>query len=190
MSPADLLAPTYRHMLTALSAWLKKAEAQMPDRAESLLLAQLAPDMFPLSTQIRFACVQALEGIYRIADEAFPPLVDALLQEGRDARDNPGSLADARGRIEETLAILGEWTTSQEGQANSDRSIAHTLPNGMIFDLSVDQYSRDWAIGQFYFHVMTAYAILRNQGVTLGKADYVAHMFPYLRPGTLPEGMG
>jgi hypothetical protein len=56
----------------------------------------------------------------------------------------------------------------------------------MIFDLTAEGYTRDWALSQFYFHVMIAYAILRSQGVDLGKADYVAHMFPYLRPGTTP----
>jgi hypothetical protein len=48
------------------------------------------------------------------------------------------------------------------------------------------QYARDWTLSQFYFHIMSAYAILRNQGVGLGKADYVAHMFAYLRPGNAP----
>ena len=63
--------------------------------------------------------------------------------------------------------------------------IAHALPQGMVFNLTAEQYARDWALPQFYFHVMTAYSILRAQGVELGKADYVAHMFAYLRPGTL-----
>ena len=54
----------------------------------------------------------------------------------------------------------------------------------MTFDLTAEQYARDWALPQFYFHVMTAYAILRAQGVALGKADYITHMFAYLRPST------
>ena len=57
----------------------------------------------------------------------------------------------------------------------------------MVFDLTAEGYARDWALPQFYFHVMIAYAILRSQGVDLGKADYVAHMFPYLRPGPPPS---
>ena len=64
--------------------------------------------------------------------------------------------------------------------------IAHALPNGMIFDLTAEQYARDWALPQFYFHLMIAYAILRNRKVELGKADYIPHMFAYLRPDTLP----
>ena len=52
-------------------------------------------------------------------------------------------------------------------------------PGGSVTD-------RDWALPQAAFHQMTAYAILRQAGVPLGKADYVPHMFAYLRPGTAP----
>ena len=65
--------------------------------------------------------------------------------------------------------------------------IAHELPQGMIFDLIAEQYVRDWAIPQVYFHVMTPYAILRSQGTESGKIDYATHMFAYLRPGTAPS---
>tara|TARA_R110002072_G_scaffold136124_2_gene278219 strand:- start:208570 stop:208746 length:177 start_codon:yes stop_codon:yes gene_type:complete len=57
----------------------------------------------------------------------------------------------------------------------------------MILDLTAEQYARDWTLGQFYFHLMTAYSILRSQKIELGKADYVAHMFPYIRPETIPR---
>lgn len=66
-----------------------------------------------------------------------------------------------------------------------ERSTAHALPNGMIFDLTAEQYVRDWTLPQFYFHLMIAYAILRGNGIDLGKADYVTHMFAHLRPGTM-----
>jgi hypothetical protein len=176
----DILAPTYVHMLGALSAWLAKAEAQKPDgEAEALLVARLAPDMFPLSTQIRFACVQAQEGTFRLLGQAFPPSIGVLLDEGRNAADRPGSMADARARIAETIAMI---EAAGMPELHPATPIAHTLPQGMVFDLTAEQYVRDWALPQFYFHVMTAYAILRAQGVELGKADYVAHMLPYLRP--------
>jgi hypothetical protein len=71
---------------------------------------------------------------------------------------------------------------------DDQRPIAHQIPNGMIFDLTAMQYARDWALPQFYFHVMAIYAILRGEGIALGKADYVSHMFRYLRPGTMPGG--
>ncbi|WP_420794309.1 DUF1993 domain-containing protein [Sphingosinicella microcystinivorans] len=183
----NLLVPTYVQMLKALSGWLNKAQAQMPDdQAQALLSARLAPDMFPLSTQVRFACVQAQEGMFRLKGEAFPASIDVLLDEGRNAAERPGSLADAQARINETIALV-ESLASEEFDESPERPIAHALPMGMIFDLTAEQYARDWAIPQFYFHVMAAYAILRSEGVDLGKADYVAHMFAYLRPGTMPS---
>ena len=143
--------------------------------------------MFPLSTQIRFACVQVWEGVHRLQRQELPASVAALLDEGRAGGETPGTLADARARIAETLALLD---TVAPGALDADphTPIAHALPNGMIFDLTPEQYARDWALPQFYFHLMAAYMILRAQGVALGKADYVAHMFGYLRPGTAPAG--
>lgn len=186
MTLTKLLVPTCTQMLGALSLWLKKAQAQMPDAdAEALLSARLAPDMFPLSTQIRFACVQAQEAICRLRGEAFPESVRELLEEGRNAGERPGSLADAQARIEQTIALLN-GLASDALDADPDKPLVHELPNGMILDLTAGQYVRDWALAQFYFHLMTAYSILRREKVELGKADYVAHMFPYIRPETIP----
>lgn len=187
MALTNFLIPTYVQMLKALSGWLDKAQEQMPDgNAEALLSARLAPDMFPLSTQVRFACVQAQEGVFRLKGEAFPTSIDVLLNEGRNAADHPGSIADAQARIDETVALV-ESLASEVFDVDPERPITHALPAGMIFDLTAEQYSRDWALPQFYFHTMIAYAILRSGGIDLGKADYVAHMFAYLRPGTMPS---
>ncbi len=188
MPLTTLLIPTYTNMLKALSGWLDKAQAQLPEAdAEALLSARLAPDMFPLSTQIRFACVQAQEGMYRLKGEDFPATLGALLDEGRNAGERPGSLADAQARIGETLALLDTLAPGTVDLAPGD-PIVHELPNGMILDLTAEQYARDWALGQFYFHLMTAYAIMRSNTVDLGKADFIPHMFPYLRPESIPQG--
>lgn len=182
MSLMNLLAPTYIQMLEALSRWLKKAETQLPmGEAEALLLSSLTPDMFPLATQVRFACVQAREGIHRLRREDFPPALTALLDEGRNARTQPGTLADAQRHIRETVEWVKQSASGSDGGA-PERPLSHALPSGLIFDLTAEQYVRDWAIPQFYFHVMAAYAILRSSGIDLGKADYVQHMFAYARP--------
>jgi hypothetical protein len=182
----ELLAPSYVEMLKALAAWLGKAQAQLPQsEAEALLSARLSPDMFPLSTQVRFACVQAQEGICRLQGRDFPSSVQDLLDEGRNAAERPGSIADACARIDETVALV-EALCSEGHFLDASAPIAHELPMGMIFDLTVEQYARDWALPEFYFHLMIAYAILRANRINLGKADYVAHMFAYLRPGTQP----
>lgn len=187
MSLTTLLVPTYMQMLKALSGWLDKAQAQRPAAdADALLSARLAPDMFPLSTQVRFACVQAQEAVFRLQGEDFPPSMAILLEEGRNAAEFPGTLADAQQRIAETVALL-ENTGLAALDADPQGDIAHELPNGMIFDLTAEQYARDWTLPQFYFHLMTAYAILRSEKVDLGKADYIPHMFPYLRPDTMPS---
>ncbi|WP_380876381.1 hypothetical protein ACFB49_08430 [Sphingomonas sp. DBB INV C78] len=187
MTLPNVLEPTYLQMLKALSAWLGKAEAQRPDGgSEALLTARLAPDMFPLATQIRFACVQAQEGVFRLKGQEFPASLEALLNEGRTAIEFPGSMTDARARIDETIAVV-EAVASEAFDVDPATPIAHALPSGMVFDFTAEQYARDWALPQFYFHVMIAYAILRAEGVDLGKADYVAHLFAYLRPGTMPS---
>lgn len=181
MTLLNIVVPTYVQMLGALSQWLSKAEMQRPDGSvDTLLAARLAPDMFPLATQVRFACRQAQEGVFRLLEQEFPPALETLLDEGRNAGERPGTLADAQARIAETIAVVesaGAGGITIEPAA----PIAHALPNGMTLDLTAEQYARDWALPQFYFHVMTAYSILRAQGIELGKADYASHMFAYLR---------
>ncbi len=180
------LVPTYTQMLKTMAGWLTKAEAQLPAaEAQALLTARLAPDMFPLSTQIRFACLQAQEAVFRLRRADFPASFDELVAEGRKAGERPGSLLDAQARIGETIMLIADLAPGAL-DVDPGSPIAHELPNGMIFDLTAEQYARDWALPQFYFHLMTAYAILRSEGIALGKADYVPHMFPYLRPGTMP----
>lgn len=187
MSLTQLLVPTYTQMLQALSGWLNKAQVQLPQAdAEALLSARLAPDMFPLSTQIRFACVQVHEAACRLRGQAFPESLGELLNEGRNAGERPGSLADVQARIDEAIALLNSLAPDVL-DADSARPIAHELPNGMVFDLTAEQYARDWSLAQFYFHLMTAYAILRSQNVELGKADYIPHMLAHLRPESMPK---
>lgn len=187
MSLTTLLVPTFTQMLGTLSGWFDKAQEQMPEvEAQALLSARLAPDMFPLSTQIRFACVQVHEAICRLQGETFPESIKELRDEGVNAGERPGSIADAKARIDEAITLL-ESLGPDALDMNADKPLVHDLPNGMILDLTAEQYARDWVLSQFYFHLMTAYSILRSQKVELGKADYVAHMFPCIRPETIHQ---
>ncbi len=187
MSHSELLLPTYQNMLQALSAWIEKAESRHADGdPDTLLAARLAPDMYSLTTQVRFACYQAQEVRYRLRGEAIPETVSNIAKEGREGGDTPGTMADARAEIERALAFL-DALEKDDLDINTVETVTLDLPNGLIFDMSPAQFVRDWALPQFYFHVMTAYAILRSSGIDLGKADYVAHMFAYLRPGTAPQ---
>jgi hypothetical protein len=186
LSLTQLLVPTSQAMLRALDGWLAKAETELgAEAAEALLAARLAPDMFPLATQVRFACVQALEPLYRLRDLPFPELIGEMLAEGRAAIDAPGTLAGARARIAETQAVLRELAPDALDRP-ADAQLAHSLSSGMVFDLTALGYARDWALAQFFFHLMTAYAILRHSGVPLGKIDYIPHLLPHLRPAGTP----
>lgn len=186
MSLTNLLLPTYMQMLQALSTWLDSAGQQGPE-ADIVLTRRLAPDMLPLASQVRFACFQAQEATFRLRGMAVPDTLTAVAREGQRAGEEPGTLADSTSRIAEALAFLSDLDPDTL-DAGAVLQIELALPNGMIFELSGGEYVRDWALPQFYFHLVTAYAILRGQGVALGKADYVPHMFAHLRPGTGPEG--
>jgi uncharacterized protein len=175
-------------MLKGFSAWLGKA-APDDSNADALMSLRLAPDMFPLHAQVRFACFQALEPIYRLRGMAVPEAARAVREEGVKSNQQIGSLADAQARIAQTIEWLSELAPDALDCA-ANRPIALDLPNGVVFDMTGEQYVRDWVLPQFYFHINTGYSILRHYGVTLGKPDYVAHMFPYLRPGTMQTNVG
>ena len=186
MQLSNLLVTSVSNQLRATSAWLDKAEAFAAERGESadgLLGLRLAPDMFPLATQLRFLAFQAQEPVYRLRVEAVPESVLQVRQEGRDGGERPGTWSQARARIAEATSLLAQ-VGADEFDAKAGGPLAHELPTGMIFDMTGEQYVRDWALPQVAFHHMIAYAILRQAGVPLGKVDYVPHMFAYLRPGT------
>jgi hypothetical protein len=188
MNLTALLIPTLFNQLQAVSGWVGKAEAFAAGRGESpdaLLALRLAPDMFPLATQLRFLAFQAQEPVYRLRGEAVPDAVLEVRQEGRDAGETPGTWAQARARIAEAASFLAAIGPDELDRA-AETPLAHELPNGMAFDMTGALYVRDWAVPQVAFHQMIAYAILRQAGVPLGKVDYVPHMFGYLRPGTAP----
>src|SRR5690606_12311764 len=139
MQLTALLVPTYTQMLKTLSGWLKKAQAQLPEsEAQALLSVRLAPDMFPLSTQVRFACVQAGEAVDRPRGQAFPAGINERRDEWRQAGGRPGPLAAAYCRIDETVAVL-DGLAAGALDAKSDKRIAHELANRMICDLTAEQ---------------------------------------------------
>ena len=167
MQTGDLLLTTYDNMLGSLDGWLAKA-AEHP-RGDALLEDRIAEDMLPLARQIRFACNLPGEAMNATSEVAF----------GASDIDDE-TIAAARERIAGTRALIAGWRDIALGEDGAP--VILSLANGMTFDLDTGGYARDWALPQFYFHLMTAYAILRAAGVPLGKADYVGYMFRYLRP--------
>jgi hypothetical protein len=172
-----LAVPTFAQMLRNLSGWLDKGEAFAAANGlapADLIEARLAPDMFPLSDQVRFACRQAAEGLAHLTGQA--PTARPEVEP---------NFAALKALIAETVAGL-EATPEAAFEGAETRAIELVMPNGIIFDMTGEQFLRDWSLAQFYFHLMSAYAILRHKGVALGKPDYVAHAIAYIRPGTMP----
>lgn len=166
MSYATAALATWGNMLGTLDHLVTKASEH--NKGEALLQARLAEDMFPLHTQIRFTLDQVTVALNRLGGLG-------LTLDGSDIT----SLGQARERIAAVRAMVtdtdpGTWPASGD-------IVSFELPNGMGFTMQAHQYCRDWAIPQFYFHLMATYAILRAEGLAIGKIDYVGHMMKYLR---------
>ena len=109
---------------------------------DALLSLRLAPDMYPLASQVRFACFLAQEEVHRLRGEVLPEQLEAVRREGRDAGERPGSLADARARLADALSFLdGMGRGALDGAA--DRPIALELPGALAFDMAGLRYVRD-----------------------------------------------
>jgi uncharacterized protein len=180
---AELLRNTFPQMLANMSGWMDKAAGHL-DRLgldhDLMLSWQLAPDMYPLAGQVRFACFLACEPRLRLQNLGLPAPLLSIRDQGWSSYEQPGTLSQAMALLAETIASFDEDDLPRIAVA-ADRSISLELPDGHVFDLKASEYVHNWAVPQFYFHVNTAYAILRANGVGLGKKDYAAHMFRYLR---------
>lgn len=164
----ELALGTFVPMLRTLRALLDKGAASL-DPA-TMPTARLAPDMFPLSKQVVLACHWALDATMRLAGRTAPVLED--VEESLDA---------SRARIARAVAALeGVDRAAFDGAA--DRTITVVLGPEFVLEMKGARYLRDWSLPHFYFHVVTAYDILRAQGVGLGKRDYLAHAGDAIRP--------
>ena len=106
-----LFVLTLSNQLHAVSGWLNKAELFASGRGESpdgFLSLRLAPDMFPLTTQLRFLAFQAQEPVYRLRGRDVPENVLRVRQEGRDGGERPGTWSEARVRMTEAADLLAE----------------------------------------------------------------------------------
>lgn len=161
MSYAENTLTTFDQLLGTLDHLLKKAAAS--EAGEALMQARLAPDMFPLATQVRFTTQQVYNTLNRLfgADHA-------------GLGTDHASFAEARGHLAEVRGLIAQ--ARQASPLAAEDMIEFDLPNGMAFRMTAADYVRDWSLPQFHFHLMTAYAILRTEGLPVGKADYMGYM--------------
>jgi uncharacterized protein len=163
MSAASL--PVFTTMLNNLSHILSKAaahaEAKKFDPAV-LLQDRLAPDMLPFTRQILIACDAAKNGVARISGVEAPKF-----------EDNEASFPELQARIRKTLDYLASVPAAKL-DGTEDKEITFPVGRGKTRTMKAEAYLKHWALPNFFFHITTAYAILRHNGVELGKADYLA----------------
>jgi len=156
-------APRFVHTLKALSAILAKAEAHCAARKiDPLVLtaSRLYPDMFALARQVQICCDTAKGAVARLAGVEVPK-----------HEDTEKSFEELRARIDKTLAFIA---TVKSGQIDGSEEREVTLKlRGNDVKFSGLQYLLGFAWPNFYFHAATAYAILRHNGVELGKTDFL-----------------
>jgi uncharacterized protein len=163
LSMYEASIPAFTQMLTALSNVLDKADAYASAKKIDpavLPATRLAPDMFPLSRQVQIACDFAKGTSARLAGVDNPSFADT-----------EKTFPELRERIAKTLAFLGTLKAVQiDGSEGRDISLK-VGPQEMHF--KGQPYLVNFALPNFYFHLTAAYAILRANGVDLGKMDYL-----------------
>jgi hypothetical protein len=152
--------------LTNLSALLEKGLAHATARKfdpSVLLSARLSPDMFPLSRQVQIACDSAKNSVARMA-ALEPPRFE----------DNEKTIEELRARIARTIEyIKGVPTTAFEGA--EDRDIRVPVGPDKFLDFKGIDFIQRWAIPNVFFHITTTYALLRHNGVEIGKRDFLGN---------------
>ncbi|MEO8859211.1 MAG: DUF1993 domain-containing protein [Burkholderiaceae bacterium] len=165
ISMASASVPICTTMLGNMAHCLDKAQAFVDAKkceASALTQYRLAPDMFPFTRQVQIACDSAKNGIARISGVEAPKI-----------EDNEVTLADLKARIQKTIDYLLsvpaakiDGTESKDITFPAGRDTTRTLP--------AEAFLKQVVLPNMFFHVTMVYAILRHNGVELGKKDYLA----------------
>jgi hypothetical protein len=155
--------PVFARQLNSLAAILDKAAVHAEARkfdSSVLVTARLFPDMLPLSKQVQIASDHAKGAAARLAGLE-PPKYE----------DTEASLADLVARIRKTVAFLETFGPGQI-DGSDERPVSVTVRNNTL-NFTGAEYLTRYALPNFYFHITTAYAILRHCGVDIGKKDFL-----------------
>lgn len=161
--------PVFVNGLANMRDWLGKA-AQELDEA-TLMEARLAPDMKPLPAQYQMASDSAKNALARLTGQEPPSMPDT-----------EQSFAELRQRCDRTIAYIEQFDAASLA-GSEDREVVLKFPNGSGYRFVGGEYVASFALPNFFFHVTTAYAILRNAGASLGKPDFLRHLGPPNLPG-------
>ena len=160
----DISVPVIIHGLKALSAILKKAEAHCEARKikpEVLVAFRLFPDMLPFSSQVQLASDFAKGVGARLSGTDNPSFAD-----------EEKTFAELQARIAKTISFLESLDRSLFEGAER-RVVKIRLSRDTEKEMTGQEYFNRYALPNFYFHITTAYNILRHNGVELGKGDYL-----------------
>ncbi len=155
--------PAFTRGLSSLKTILTKGAAHASARKineSAFLNARLFPDMFPLVTQVHIATDHARGTVARLAGTE-PPKWD----------DNESTFADLIVRVERALQAVSSWSAEQIDGSEA-RPVTRTM-RGESRTFTGINYLLQYSLPNFYFHSATAYAILRHNGVELGKGDFI-----------------
>ena len=161
MSSASV--PIFVRMLANVNTWLDKAEAHAAVKkfdSTVYLSARLAPDMLNLTKQIQIACDTVKFCVARLAGVESPKF-----------EDTETTLAELRERINATIAYI-ESVPAAQIDGSEERDITLPRRDGPII-MKGEAYLKHFALPNFFFHVTTTYALLRHNGVEIGKMDYL-----------------
>jgi uncharacterized protein len=156
-------APRFVNMLNNLAAILDKAQTHVDAKkldAAALIAFRLYPDMFPFSRQVQVACDSAKGAVARLAGVEIPK-----------HEDTEQTFAELKARIAKVIAFIGTIKPMQI-DGSEDKDIVLKL-RGNDVTFKGMQFLLGFAYPNFYFHVTTAYDILRHNGVELGKQDFI-----------------
>jgi uncharacterized protein len=163
MSMSNASIPVFEISLNALSVLLDKAAAYCEGKKidpAALLNTRLFPDMFALTRQVQSACDQAKNGSARLAG-IDPPRYE----------DTEQTIAELKARIAKTLAFV-KTLDAKKIDASADREITFPLGSTNKGHMTGADYLNHFVLPNFYFHLTTAYDILRHCGVEIGKRDF------------------
>jgi len=166
----QFIVPQFGNMLKNLSRILEKAGAHAEAKkydVDILLNSRLYPDQFNLIRQVQIACDTAKLGVARLTGK------DAPVND-----DEEKSLPELQARIEGTLNFL-QSIDENDFKGAEERKVSQPRWEGKY--LNGLEFAIQHAIPNLYFHVTTAYSILRHNGVEVGKKDYLGEM-PYKKP--------
>ncbi|KFL32484.1 hypothetical protein JP75_02720 [Devosia riboflavina] len=155
--------PVFSRMLKNLLAVFDKAEAFAAEHnidLQTLVETRLAPDMIPLSGQVQIATDGAKGVSSRLAQKAVPSWADDEV-----------TFADLKARLQKGIDYLATFSP-EEFVGSDDRTVTIKI-GGNDTELSGETYLLNRGLPNFYFHVTTAYDILRHKGVPIGKKDYL-----------------